>query len=225
MTNVFGKPGKAPLRRLLFQIGIEALEKEGWRVERIPRAGKSSVRRITKGKESLRVAIRTTQDTYISFPRNADDSAWVTLGEVDKVVAVSVDEPTKPKFAQVHLIDGDDMRKRFDRAYAARLAADHSIPVGRGVWVPLYIEDAPSPPSHVGGGAGLVNRAIAKVPLEAAVRSAASSGPGAPATPRVPDAAGSGDRETPPLTIAQAKLGLARHFGVEPSSIRITVEA
>jgi hypothetical protein len=234
MTNVSGTPDKVRLRKLLFQIGVKALEKEGWHVERIPKAGKSSVRRITKGRESRRVAIRTTQDTYISFPRNAQDSEWVTLSDVDTVVAVSVDEPSAPRFAKVHLIDGDDMRDRFDRAYAARLAADHSIPAGRGVWVPLYVDDATSPPSHVGGGAGKVNPPIAVVPLPTGAQLAAdgegktreaNGGSGGGRSGGKKAATSDADGDDLSLTIAQAKRGLARHLGVDPSSIRITVEA
>lgn len=36
----------------------------------------------------------------------------------------------------------------------------------RGVWLPLYLPDAESPPAQVGGGAGLAHRAIARVPLQ-----------------------------------------------------------
>ena len=235
MTNVSGSPGKVNLRNLLRQIGVEALQKNGWRVERIPKSGKSSVRRITKGKESRRVAIRTTQDTFISFPRNADDTEWVTLSEVDSVVAVSVDDRTSPEFAQVHIIDGDEMRDRFDRAYAARRAAEHSIPIGRGVWVPLYGEDATSPPSQVGGGAGDAHPPIARVPLSGrapiaaapAARSLGTAGAfgGGGSNERMRIAVdGSGDGPGP-LTIAQARRGLALYLDVDPSSIRITVEA
>jgi hypothetical protein len=161
MTNVYGSPKKAGTRSRLFQIGVETLEREGWTVERIPGIGKSSVRRITKREEIRTVSIRTTQDTAIAFPRNKDDSGWVTLSDVDAVVAVSVDDADDPKFALVHMIDGDEMRDRFDRAYAARIGAGHSIPLGRGVWLQLYIPDAADPPARVGGGAGLDNAPIA----------------------------------------------------------------
>ena len=113
MTNVFGGPEKASVRNDLFKAGLDALEKEGWTVERIPREGKSSVRRITKGKITKTVSIRTTQDQWIAFPRNAAGDGWATLGDVDYVVAVSVDSRDHPRFAQVHMIAGDDMRARF----------------------------------------------------------------------------------------------------------------
>ena len=64
------------------------------------------------------------------------------------------------------MIDANEMRDRFDRAYAARLAADHTIPMKRGVWLSLYEEEGTNPVQRVGAGAGLTNQPIAKeVPL------------------------------------------------------------
>jgi hypothetical protein len=228
MANVFATPDKVRVRKQLFQAGIETLQKDGWKVERIPRRGKSSLRRITKGGKSLEVAIRTTQDTYIAFPRNEQDNGWVTLSDVDAVVAVSVDDRSAPRFAQVHMIDGDDMRDRFDRAYAARLAAGHSIPVGRGVWVPLYLPDADSPPAHVGGGAGLDNSPIARIPLRVQDLGRSANG----ASPEDVEGLDDGDLDADDsddaferLTIGEAKRRLALSLGVNASNIKITVEA
>ena len=138
MTDIFGTPKKKSMKNQLFRIAIEVLEKEGWRVERVPGSGKSSVRRITKGEQSKIVSIRTSQDTWIAFPRTEEDRKWRTLDEVDAVVPVSVDDRENPQFAKVHFIDGDEARARFNRAYEARKKAGHVIPVGRGVWVSLY---------------------------------------------------------------------------------------
>ena len=68
------------------------------------------MRRITKGTVSKTVSIRTAQDTWIAFPRDRDDKGWVTLSDVDSVVAVSVNDRHNPKFAKVHLLDGNEMR-------------------------------------------------------------------------------------------------------------------
>lgn len=214
MTNIFNTPKKGLTRDRLFQIGIETLQKEGWRIERIPGIGKSSVRRIMKNGKSRKISIRTSQDTYIAFPRNKKDSGWGTLSEVDLVLAVSVDERDHPKFAQVHMIEADEMRQRFDRAYKARKAAGYKIPLGRGVWVPLYHPDAPDPVNRVGGGAGLDHPPIARVSLEP------KESRSEVIVPR-----GESDNGEKPLTIAEAKRRLATTLGVDPSSIKITVEA
>ena len=221
MTNVFKRPEKVSMKAQLFNIAVEALEKAGWKVERVQGSGKSSVRRITKGAERKTVSIRTTQDTWIAFPRIENDKAWRTLDEVDAVVPVSVDDPHNPKFAKVHLIDGDEMRDRFNRAYAARKKAGHTIPIGRGVWVSLYLPEARDPVSHVGAGAGLKFPPIATVPLTPELLAAMDQTTGADEE----DAPAVTQDDEAPLSIAEAKRRLAKTLGVDAANIKITVEA
>jgi hypothetical protein len=211
MGNIFGSPEKKSRKGRLFEIGAEALLEQGWTVERVP-LGKSSVRKITKNGTSKLVSIRTTQDEWIAFPRDSANKSWVTLGQVDLVAAVSVDDWQNPRFAQVHLIDGAEMRDRFDRAYQARLKAGHSIPPGQGVWVPLYIPED-SDPSHVGGGAGIAHPAIKRVPLSAQ---------------DLPPALEKSQQTNHSLgmqPIQEAKRQLAAALGIDPSSIKITIDA
>jgi hypothetical protein len=217
MTNVFGNAEKLSVKTQLFNIGVEALEKDGWKVERVQGSGKSSVRRISKGSVSKVVSIRTTRDTWIAFPRTEKDKGWRTLDDVDQVVAVSVDEQHNPKFAKVHVVDGDEMRDRFNRAYAARKKAGHTIQLGRGVWVSLYLHETQHPVNRVGAGAGLKYPAIATVPLAPELNAAAE--PTSTEHERDPHAA------EPPLSIAEAKRRLAVTLGVDPANIKITVEA
>jgi hypothetical protein len=215
VTNIFKTPEKGFLRTRLFQIAEEALQKDGWTVERIPRSGKASLRRLTKGKVQRIATIRTSQDAWIAFPRTSDDKAWATLSEADLVVASSVDDPHNPQFAQVHLIEGDEMRARFDRAYAARRQANHTMPIGRGIWLSLYSKEAADPVSLVGAGAGLAHPPIARVPLSAEE-----------AVEVVEKQASQDDEEAAvesPLTIAEAKRRLARTFGVTEDDVRITI--
>lgn len=220
MTNVSATPEKVALRARLFGAGIEALQSAGYAVARVPGSGKSSLRRLTKNGKSIIASIRTTQDCAIAFPRNESDTGWLTLSDagVDVVVAVSVDDRDNPQFAQVHLLDGDEMRQRYDRAYAARKAAGHVIPIGRGVWLSLYVDEDPTVPSLVGAGAGNKFPAIATIPLQPSETEAPAVSP----TP-APKAASTPDEA--PLTIAEAKRRLALTLGVDPSSIKITVEA
>jgi hypothetical protein len=218
VTDVFKRPEKKPIRAKLVGAAISTLEEEGWKLAKVRGIGKGRVRRITKNGVSKLAAIRTTQDTWIAFPRNADDTRWITLSDVDVVVAASVDDGANPRFAQVHMIDATEMRDRFDRAYAARLAAGHTIPIGRGVWLPLYDEEGTSPVQRVGAGAGLVHKPIARVPLDDTGGGASSLQASTPPPPL--DAT-----DDIPLTIAEAKARLARTLGVSPTSIKITVEA
>lgn len=221
MTNVYATPEKVETKGRLFEIGVETLRKQGWKVERVPKMGKASVRRISKGTESKVVSIRTTQDQYIAFPRTADDKGWVTLSDVEAVVAVSVDDRENPKHALVHLIDGDDMRDRFDRTYAARKQAGHVIPIGRGVWLSLYDKEIPGHAALVGAGAGLDYPAIATVPLQ--VEQQAPAATQQPAVPPDLLTVMASDNVEAPLTIPEAKRRLAATLGVPVTAIEITI--
>jgi len=227
MTNVFKEPGKAELKYRLFEIGVGALENEGWVVTKEKGLGKSSVRRITKGKESLLASVRTTQDQWIAFPPKPE-GGWVTLDEVDVVIAVSVDSGTPPREALVHWLPGDEMRNRFDQAAAARKRAGHEYPkpnMRRGLWVPLYIHDDGRTARFAGGGAGLDHPAMARVKLRGdpprhPSRVGVSAPPAMPGATEV-IAGTAGDLLS---AIANAKRQLAAELGISEDSIRIIIE-
>lgn len=230
MTNINTTPEKLPMRQFLRKVAIEALEEDGWKVERIARSGKSSVRRITKGSMSKVVTIRTSQDTWFAFPRNKDGT-WRTLDDADSVVAVSVDSRESPRFANVHLMDGDNIRDRFNRAYKARKDAGYSIPDGRGIWISLYEKEQSQPVTLVGAGAGLEFKPIASVPIDmAAILSGGEpdetddAGAEDGESSEKKEAAGPVSGEEPPLTIPEAKRRLAATLGVDISAIKITIE-
>ena len=208
MPNVH-TPMKVDLRKKLQGVAMKALDEEGWEVTNTVGGGITHVRRITKNGASKLAAIRTSQDTWIAFMRNKDNTKWTTLADVDVVVVASVDRHPDPKFVQIHMIDANEMRDRFDRAYAARRDAGHSLPEGRGVWVSLYQQENTEPVSLVGAGAGIAHPPIVRVPLDS------------------PRAGGGSDtqRDEEPLNIAEAKTRLARTLGVDAANIKITVEA
>lgn len=223
MTNV-STPKKRATRRGLFAFAVETLEKQGWKVTRT--SGGASVRQITRGSESYKVSIRTSQDAWIAFPRKHSDAGWVTLDDVDYVIAVSVNDRNNPTLVRVHMIPGEDARARFNRAYAARKRANHVVPIGRGIWLSLYDEESPEPVNRVGAGMGLVYQAIATLDL-----ARASLPSGDEADDDFGDGHGREDTQIstqeqtqPPLTIAEAKQRLAATLGVPESAIKITVE-
>jgi hypothetical protein len=224
MTDIFSTPKKVITKYRLFEIGMDFLRKEGWKVSKIQGFGKSSVRLITKGNRSLKVSIRTSQDTWIAFPRDKKNTKWNTLSDVDVVLAVSVDDSDNPKFANVHWLDAAEVRDRFDRAYAARKAAGHSIPLGRGIWVSLYRPEADEPVNRVGGGIGLAHPAKVTVPLKPS-DAEDDNEPGTTDAPQDDNGDDAAADDEEPLTIAEAKRRLAKSLGVEVSSIKITVEA
>lgn len=225
MTNVSKTPKKKATRAGLFAFGIETLEKEGWEVSRVPRGGKASLRLITKGGKSHKVSIRTSQDAWIAFPRKTNEDGWVTLDDVDFVVAVSVNDRHNPTEARVHMIPGDDARERFDRAYKARKEAQHTLPDGRGIWLSLYDKDEPNPVSHVGAGMGLEYKALATLDLTKNSLPASGEGDNEGAVDGDDEEGSVVEAETlAPLSITEAKRRLAETFGVPESAIKISIE-
>lgn len=226
MTNVSGTTAKRTTRSGLFVFAVETLEREGWKVSRVPRGGKASLRLITKGDKSHKVSIRTSQDAWIAFPRKTGADGWVTLDDVDFVVAVSVDDRHNPTIARVHMIPADDARSRFDRAYAARKAAGHTLPEGRGIWLSLYDKDETDPVSHVGGGMGvdykpLATLDLAKSSLPTGTEVDTGEDAGAEDEDQVASISGPA---TETLTIPEAKRLLALSLGVPESAIKISIE-
>lgn len=206
-----------PKKGGLLRIGEQALRAHGWTVERVRGSGKSSMRRITRQNESHLVSIRTSRDTWIAFPRTSDDSGWITLDEVDFVVAVSVDDRDAPRFAQVHMVPAAEMRDRFDRGYAARKAAGHRIDLARGIWMSLYEKEATDRPSLVGAGAGRDHPPIARAPLSGedieALAQEEETERGEPAPATLSQA------------LAAARQLIARAAGLPESSVEITIRA
>lgn len=230
MTNVSGTPEKRATRKALFAFAEETLKKQGWTVSRVPRGGKASLRLITKGDKSHKVSIRTSQDTWIAFPRKTGSEGWVTLDDVDYVIAASVNDRHSPTEARVHMIPGDEVRARFDRAYKARKAADFVIQDGRGIWLSLYDEDASEPITRVGAGLGLDYKPLAVLDL---IKSALPPGSGKADGEVADDDEDDAEDGSPafgasekalPLTIAEAKRRLAETLGVPESAIKITIE-
>ncbi|MEN3339856.1 MAG: hypothetical protein V7647_3532 [Acidobacteriota bacterium] len=221
MTNVTKTPEKKRIRRALVAAALAVLEREGWKVARVKGSGKSRVRRISKNGQSQLAVIRTSQDRLLAFPRNQDDTGWLTLDDVQMVVAAVVDDPANPKMAWVHMFPAAEMRDRFDRAYAARRKAGHLIPVGRGLWLALYDDETRSSIQAVGAGAGSAHPPIARVPLD----DVAGDGAMPPVPPPTLKGADGDGESFERLTIPEAKRRLARTLDVPETSIRISIDA
>src|SRR5262245_61994256 len=101
MTNVSKTPEKKRIRKQLVRAALNTLERQGYKVDKVRGGGTGRLRRIGKNGKSRLAAIRTTQDTWLAFHRNENDTEWVTLADVDVVVVASVDDPPNPKFAKV----------------------------------------------------------------------------------------------------------------------------
>lgn len=208
MANIFKTEAKVVRKGELFRAGVETLQRDGWSVNRAPGMGKASVRRIKKGSRELLVTIRTTQDQWIAFPQKPGGKGWVTLGDVDVVLAVSVNDRDVPTEIWVHWIEAKEMQARFDRAAKLRGFQPQER---RPLWIPLYHEDDGD--RHAGGGAGLQHEPIARVPLSAGIK---------PPNGKPPLTQAAADDE--PFTIAVAKRRLAAALGVPEANVKISVE-
>jgi hypothetical protein len=224
MTNVLKTPEKRATRAGLFALAVETLESEGWKVSRVPRGGKASLRLITKGTKSHKVSIRTSQDTWIAFPRKTGSDGWITLDDVDYVIAVSVNDRQTPTEARVHMVPADDARARFDRAYAARKAANYALPSGRGIWLSLYEREVADPVSLVGAGMGLDYKPLAVLDLTKSSLPSLEERADELSTDENVDAATASEAAPGVLTIPEAKRRLARTLGVPESAIKISIE-
>lgn len=194
----------------LRSLGLNTLKRLGWRVSKPPGYGKAQIRQISRGDEVSTIAVRTTRDQWIAFPRDEKDSEWKTLSLVDQVLVVSVDDPDTPRNALVHLIDAKDLMRRFDAEYQARKRAGNKMQLGRGIWLPLYKKKSPENP---GGGAGLDYPEIARMPIDSQW-----NGVGKPIMAGAGTVAGK-------LSISEAKDRLAKTYGVDPAAIKIIIEA
>ncbi|RZJ02110.1 MAG: hypothetical protein EON90_00500 [Brevundimonas sp.] len=223
MTNVYATPEKAQLRRGLLHLGLQTLRGQGYAVRRSPGSGARQVYEAAKGDETLRIAVRTSQDTWFAFPRLADDSGWLTLDEVDWVLVASIDTPHQPTEARVHWMPADDVRARFEQGYRARLAAGHAVPLGRGLWLSLYDPNASSPVSHVGGGFGLDYPPIATCSLSQVLEELPAPG-AALAIESEPDEDFEPDLKAPAFDLLEAKRMIARGLGLSAEAIRITID-
>ncbi|NKL03314.1 hypothetical protein GFM02_35105 [Rhizobium leguminosarum bv. viciae] len=226
MTNIYATPEKVQYAKRLFEIGIEYLERKGYEISRVPRAGKKSLRRVKKGKEEFNVAIRTSQDQWFAFPRDDSTGKWLGMDDVDVqrviVVALNTREEGKEKIALVHDFTASEVRDRLNKNYRARHAANPNIDISHGNWISLYNEEAREPTSFVGAGIGLAFPPFDRVPLFGVASDeveeedlADADGPMLAAPAPVIDE---------PLTIPEAKRRLALTFGVDPSAIKILVE-
>jgi hypothetical protein len=194
----------AEIKSALFDIAVGALKQQGWSVQRALDSRKPSERLISKKGKSLRATVRTSQDGWLAFPlKDADGTRFGPLAKADRVIVVTPDR-SDAAYALVYDFPGDDIRKRFSEAFEARKKAGHAVK-GYGLWVSLFRRKGEGHPVYtVGGGVAAENKPIARVPIEAAVKE---------------PAAGLAD------VIAAAKRQIAAAAGVDPSQVRISIEA
>ena len=126
---------------VLVEAAKRGIQEQGYTMERVPGRGLSNIWNITKDGKTQVASIRTTQNRWFAFPPLKDGTAWKTLDDVQVVIVAAVDDREDPENAEVYVFPADEVRKRFDAAYAARIEAGRSVKNNFGMWVRLDRDD------------------------------------------------------------------------------------
>lgn len=226
MPNISYKTNEKKIKiSRLREIALLALRNDGWAVDRAERTRKTSIRKITRNNESRLISICTSTNTWIAFKRTEEDGRhfWETLNDVEFVVAASVDRKDAPTEVRVHMLEADDLRKRFDHAHEARKSAGRKIKDDQGLWISLYEEESPDCSTNlVGAGAGLEFPAFYSECLNDKATENMHEDELTETTSHIVISYPTSDAH---LSIPEAKRRLAITLGVLPENIKISVEA
>ena len=151
MPNQFNDLPNSQTWSILAGAATRALEGAGLGPERVPGRGRSNVWKIEENGRHKRVSVRTTKNRWFAFPPLQRGTKWKTLDDVDIVVVAAVDDPDAPRNVEVYRFDAEEVRRRFDASYAARIKAGQTVRDDFGMWVSLD-EDDRGLPASVGAG-------------------------------------------------------------------------
>ncbi|MHC2258299.1 hypothetical protein [Sinorhizobium meliloti] len=141
MVNLLGGLSETVRWRLLVDAAKKAAAAEGYSLSRVPGRGLSNIWNITKDGKTEMASIRTTRDRFIAFPPLEGGSKWKTLDDVETVIVAAVDSKVDPENIEVYIFPADEVRKRFNASYAARLQDGQTVKDNFGMWVPLDHDD------------------------------------------------------------------------------------
>lgn len=135
MTNRLKDMGETASWRLMVKAAIEGAKSVGYVMKRQPGRGLSNTYEMTKDGKTQIASVRTTRDRFIAFPPLDGGKKWKTLDTADFVLVSAVNDPADPQNIDVYLFPGDEVRKRFDVSYAARIENGHTVRDDFGMWV------------------------------------------------------------------------------------------
>jgi hypothetical protein len=154
------------------------------------------------------ITIRTSQNQRLAFARDKTDQFWKGLEATFWTVIVSsVDSIWDPKHAHIHKFEKDEVRRRLDKAYAARNKVGKFTKPGTPITIALYDREGKDPElDFVGAGIGIEFPPIATVPLSKYMSLAPKK------------------RKSTDLRIPEARRRLAATYGVPTSAVTITID-
>lgn len=135
MTNRLKQMGETASWRLMVSAALEGAKMAGYSMKRQPGRGLSNTYEIVKDGKAQIASVRTTRDRYIAFPPLDGGKKWKTLDMADLVLVSAVNDPADPQNVDVYMFPADEVRKRFDASYAARIENGHTVRDDFGMWV------------------------------------------------------------------------------------------
>ena len=165
MTNQFNGMSDSRTWAVLVGAATRALTEAGFAPKRVPGRGRSNVWEVQEDGRHKRVSIGTTKDRWIAFPPLEKGTKWKTLDDVAIVIVAAVDDSKDPRNVEIYRFDAEEVRRRFDASYAARIDAQQTVRDGFGMWLNLDVDDRGRAAS-VGAGLAAAYPPIATFPLE-----------------------------------------------------------
>jgi hypothetical protein len=122
---------------LMIAAALEGAREQGYALKKQPGRGLSNTYQLTRDGKTQTASVRTTRDRWVAFPPLDDGKRWKTLDDVDLVLVAAVDDRLNPQNVDVYLFPANEVRKRFDASYAARIENGHTVRNNYGMWVML----------------------------------------------------------------------------------------
>jgi hypothetical protein len=217
MANRFDALPSAIRWRVLVDAGKQAAREQGYLLSRVPGRGLSNVWSLKKDGKSQLASLRTTRDRWIAFPPLKRGTKWKTLDDVELVVIAAVDSKEDPKNVEVYIFPAEEVRKRFNAAYAARAKAGQVIRDDFGMWVAL---DADMRGIAASVGSGIVEhfKRVATYSIDALLSSRPDQSTDAEEEALIDD--GPMEESARPSTIAEV-MAWARERVAEIAGVRV----
>jgi hypothetical protein len=165
MSNRLKDMGETASWRLMTGAAVKGATEAGYTPKRQPGRGLSNTWELSKAGKLKVASLRTTRDRWIAFPPLNGGKHWKTLDKVELVLVSAVDDPENPQNVEVYLFPADDVRKRFNDSYSARIASGHKVRDNFGMWVWLDRGDA-TIATQVGSGLAADYPAIARFSID-----------------------------------------------------------
>lgn len=228
MANLLEGLSETVKWRLLVNAAKKAAIAAGYELERVPGRGLSNIYTATKDGSSQKVSIRTTRDRWFAFPPLEKGSKWKTLSEVDMVIVASVDSKEEPENVEVYIFPANEVRQRFNSAYAARIKDGQTVRDNFGMWVSLGRDDRGIAAS-VGSGIGDKYGAVAVYSILDLLTNNPHDEDGDPQADDIDIATNEmAVATTAPMTIgdvlADTRNRIAQIAGVKPDAVRLDLK-